>query len=54
MSYAGRRVIAVCTSWEDVENLNLVLNRLIEATEKQGYLPLCIAFDRIGVESRGE
>ena len=54
MSYAERRVIAVCTSWEDVENLNLVLNRLIEATEKQGYLPLCVAFDRIGVESRGE
>ena len=50
----GRRIIAVCTSWEDVENLNLALNRLIEATEARGYLPLCVAFDRSGVESRGE
>ena len=49
-----RRIIAVCTSWEDVENLNLVLNRLIEATESAGFLPLCVAFDRSGVESRGE
>lgn len=54
MNCAERKIIAVCTSWEDVENLNLVLNRLIEATEKQGFLPLCVAFDRIGVESRGE
>ena len=49
-----RGIIAVCTSWEDVENLNLVLNRLIEATESRGYLPMCVAFDRSGVESRGE
>ncbi len=49
-----RKIIAVCTSWEDVENLNLVLNRLIQATESQEFLPLCIAFDRSGVESRGE
>ena len=50
----NRRIIAVCTSWEDVENLNLVLNRLIEATESQEFLPMCVAFDRSGVESRGE
>ena len=54
MNYDGRKVIAVCTSWEDVENLNLVLNRLIEATEQQGFLPMCVAFDRSGIESRGE
>ena len=48
-----RRIIAVCTSWEDVENLNLVLNHLIEATESRSFLPLCVAFDRSGVESRG-
>ena len=50
----SRRIIAVCTSWEDVENLNLVLNRLIDSTESRPYLPLCVAFDRSGVESRGE
>ena len=49
-----RRIIAVCTSWEDVENLNLALNRLIETTDSSAFLPLCIAFDRSGVESRGE
>lgn len=49
-----RGIIAVLTSWEDVENLNLVLNRLIEAAESRDCLPLCIAFDRSGVESRGE
>ena len=49
-----RRMIAVCASWEDVENLNLMLNRLIEATESESFLPLCVAFDRSGVESRGE
>ena len=49
-----RRIIAACTSWEDVENLNLMLNRLIEATESRGFLPMCVAFDRSGVESRGE
>ena len=54
MNTEDRRVIAVCTSWEDVENLNLVLNRLIEAAEEHGFLPLCVAFDRNGIESRGE
>ena len=49
-----RRIIAACTSWEDVENLNLMLSRLIEATESRNFLPLCVAFDRSGVESRGE
>ncbi|MBQ3277617.1 MAG: GGDEF domain-containing protein [Clostridia bacterium] len=49
-----RRIIAVCTSWEDVENLNLMLGRLIEITEGTEFLPLCVAFDRSGVESRGE
>ncbi len=47
-------MIAVCTSWEDVENLNLVLNQLIEAAEDQGFLPMCAAFDRAAIESRGE
>ena len=54
MNHAERRMIAVCFSWEDVENLNLVLNRLVEAAEEHGFLPLCIAFDRNGIESRGE
>jgi diguanylate cyclase (GGDEF)-like protein len=53
-SYDGRKVIAVCASWEDVENLNLMLNRLIEATEVHGFLPMFVAFDRNGVEARGE
>lgn len=50
----GRRLIAVCASWEDMENLNLMLNRLIDATDSRGYLPLFVAFDRSGVKSRGE
>lgn len=54
MESDGRQVIAVCTSWEDVENLNLVLNRLIAATERQGFLPICVTFDRSSIESRGE
>jgi len=54
MESEGRKIIAVCTSWEDIENLNLILNRLIEATEQRGYLPMCISFDRSGIESRGE
>jgi len=54
LNCAERKIIAVCASWEDVENLNLVLNRLIEATEPRGYLPLCVAFDRSGIESRGD
>ena len=53
-SCEDRRILAVCASWEDVENLNLVLNRLIEAAESSGILPLCVAFDRSGVEARGE
>lgn len=32
----NRRIIAVCASWEDVENLNLMLNRLIEACDSRG------------------
>ena len=54
MERNDRKLIAVCASWEDVENLNLILGRLIESTEKRAFLPLCIAFDRSGVESRGE
>ena len=53
-SFDHRRIIAVCTSWEDVENLNLVLGHLIEAAESRAFLPLCVAFDRSGVEARGE
>ena len=29
MNLADRKILAVCASWEDVENLNLMLNRLI-------------------------
>ena len=29
-----RKIIAVCTSWEDVENLNLILSRLIEVLSR--------------------
>ena len=54
MESKGRKVIAVCASWEDVENLNLVLDHLIRATEGTDYLPMCIAFDRSSIESRGE
>ena len=49
-----RRIIAVCASWEDEENLNLILNQLIHATEGRGFLPLCFTFDRSSIESRGE
>ena len=52
--YDDRKIIAVCASWEDVENLNLMLNWLIEATDRHGFLPMFVAFDRNGVESRGE
>lgn len=51
---SGRRIIAICASWEDVENLNLVLGELIQATEEKGFLPLCIPFDRNSLEARGE
>ena len=54
MESKERKVIAVCASWEDVENLNLVLDNLIRATEGTDYLPLFIAFDRTSIESRGE
>ena len=54
MESKERRIIAVCASWEDVENLNLVLDHLIRATEGTDYLPMCVAFDRSGIESRGE
>ena len=49
-----RKVLAVCTSWEDAENLNLVLKSLIEVAEPRNVLPMCVTFDRSGVESRGE
>ena len=54
MNGRGRKVIAVCSSWEDEENLNLILNQLIHATEGRGYLPLCFTFDRSSIEARGE
>ena len=54
MDQEDRRIIAVCTSWEDVENLNLIMNCLIDAAESRNCLPLCVAFDRNGVEARGE
>lgn len=50
----ARKTIAVCTTWEDVENLNLVLSQLIQATENRGFLPVCIPFDRSGIEARGD
>ena len=49
-----RKVIAVCASWEDVENLNLVMGRLIHATESTGFLPVFIPFDRSSIEARGD
>lgn len=54
MESRGRKIIAVCSSWEDEENLNLILNQLIQATERKNYLPLCFTFDRSSIESRGE
>ena len=49
-----RKIIAVCASWEDEENLNLMLNHLIQATQGRDCLPLCINFDRSSIEARGE
>ena len=49
-----RKVIAVCASWEDVENLNLVLDKLIHVTESKGFLPVFIPFDRSSIEARGD
>ena len=54
MNGIDRKIIAVCSSWEDEENLNLILNQLIHATEGGDYLPLCVTFDRSSIESRGE
>lgn len=54
MSSQDRKIIAVCASWEDVENLNLMLNQLIQVTDERGFLPMCVLFDRSGIESRGE
>lgn len=54
MDCQARKIIAVCASWEDEENLNLMLDRLIRATEGKGYLPMCVTFDRSSIESRGE
>lgn len=54
MECEGRRIIAVCATWEDEENLNLILGHLIRAAEEHHYLPVCIAFDRTALEARGE
>ncbi len=54
MDSKERKVIAVCASWEDVENLNLVLYHMIQVTEGTDYLPMLVAFDRSSIESRGE
>lgn len=54
MDGGNRRIIAVCTTWEDEENLNLMLGHLIRAAEARGYLPMCVAFDRTSLEARGE
>ena len=54
MSCTDRKAIAVCASWEDVENLNLFLGRLIETTMPRGFLPVCVTFDRNSLEARGE
>ena len=54
MGCKARKIIAVCASWEDVENLNLMLGHLIQAAEEKGYLPMCFTFDRHNIESRGE
>ena len=54
MGCADRRIIAVCTSWEDEENPNLVLNRLIDVTDARNVLPVCVTFDRSSLESRGK
>ena len=53
MESAGRRIIAVCTFREDAKNLNPSLNRLIEVAGPRSLLPLCVAFSRSGVGSRG-
>ena len=52
MSSQRQKIIAVCSSWEDEENLNLFLKQLILATESTEFLPLCITFDRGGLEAR--
>ena len=54
MDGMDRKIIAVCTSWEDEENLNLMMLELIGATEGTPYLPMCVTFDRSSVEARGE
>lgn len=54
MQSRDRKIIAVCSSWEDEENLNLILNQLIQATEGKNYLPMCFTFDRSSIESRGD
>lgn len=50
----GRRIIAVCAAWVDEENLNLFLSHLIPHARENGFLPLCITFDRNTVLARGE
>ena len=54
MDHEDRRIIAVCTSLEDAKIPNLVMACLIQAAEARNYLPLCVAFDRNGVEVRRE
>lgn len=54
MGSKDRKVIAVCTSWEDEENLNLMLGQLIQATQGRNFLVMCVPFDRSCIESRGE
>ena len=49
-----RGVIAVCASWEDEENLNMVLTSLIHEARDWDYLPVCITFDRSIVVARGD
>ena len=54
MDVSSRRVIAVCASWEDEENLNLFLSHLIESAEPRRFLPVCVTFDRNNIEARDE
>ncbi|MBR1708429.1 MAG: GGDEF domain-containing protein [Clostridia bacterium] len=49
-----RNIIAVCATWEDVENLNLFLLHMIDVSAKRNILPVCITFDREIMEMRGE
>ncbi len=50
----SRQIIAVCAAWVDEENLNLFLSHLIPHARKNGYLPVCLTFDRNIILARGE